>query len=83
MTEAHFGYPEQAGHIEWESLENFVQVWKANPARNAEGLWTYDPNGFQVLLRLRHKYVAKFKARLEADESAMRNSKQGGISSRL
>lgn len=71
LTDAHFGFPLQSGHIEWESLVNFIQVWKANPVKQADGTWRSDPEGLQIVLRLKTRYVDKFRAQLQVDHVAL------------
>lgn len=54
-----------------QSLENFCQVWKANATKQPDGSWRADPNGLQILLRLRKGVGQQFKQKLEADRRTL------------
>ncbi|KAH7122341.1 hypothetical protein B0J11DRAFT_607587 [Dendryphion nanum] len=65
LNDPHFGYEKQQGHIEYESLENFIQIWRANATKQADGSWSQDPDGLQIVLRLKTQVAAKFRQRME------------------
>ncbi|PGH27929.1 hypothetical protein AJ80_00479 [Polytolypa hystricis UAMH7299] len=72
LTDAHFGFPGQCGHLEWMAAENFIQVWRANPVRGTDGeLRAADPDGLQIVLRLKHEYVGRFQEKLAETRSRL------------
>lgn len=68
ITAPHFGYPGQNGQIEWEVMENLLQIMHANAERLPDGRYRHHPEDLVVSTRLRPDVAQRFCRMVAEDQ---------------